>query len=182
MSDACAPSDPVAELYRGHHGWLHGWLRRKLGCTHNAADLAQDTFVRVIRARTAQEEDGASAAAPAEIRDPRAYLATIANGLVVDFFRRQSLERAYLEVLARLPEPQVPSPEARALILEALAEIDAMLAGMGPKVREAFLLSQLEGLTYAEIARRLGISLRTVNNYMVKATLHCASHCAAVLP
>ncbi|UOD31212.1 hypothetical protein INH39_05705 [Massilia violaceinigra] len=33
-------------LYRGHHGWLTGCLRHKLGCSAQAADLAQDTFVR----------------------------------------------------------------------------------------------------------------------------------------
>ncbi|WP_269147395.1 sigma factor, partial [Herbaspirillum lusitanum] len=35
-------------FYSSHHGWLFGWLRKKLGCTHNAADVAQDTFVRII--------------------------------------------------------------------------------------------------------------------------------------
>ncbi|MFT2588734.1 sigma factor-like helix-turn-helix DNA-binding protein, partial [Escherichia coli] len=65
-----------------------------------------------------------------------------------------ALERAYLESLAALPEPQAPSPEARAIVLEALVAIDAMLDGMKPAVRQAFILSQLEGLTYAQIAAR----------------------------
>ncbi|QNK70790.1 sigma-70 family RNA polymerase sigma factor [Variovorax sp. PAMC26660] len=152
----------VKALYSDHHGWLHAWLRRKLGCSHNAADLAHDTFVRVL---SKQEP-----VAPAE---PRAYLATIAHGLVVDFHRRRALERAYLDTLAALPEPQMPSLEARAIVLEALTAIDAMLDGMKPAVRQAFILSQLDGLTYAEIARRLGVTVRTVNNYMLKAIEHC---------
>ncbi|MDU5679729.1 sigma factor, partial [Pseudomonas aeruginosa] len=36
--------DAVSHLYQDHHGWLQGWLRRRLGCAENAADLAQDTF------------------------------------------------------------------------------------------------------------------------------------------
>lgn len=152
----------VQTLYREHHGWLRDWLRRKLGCSHNAADLAHDTFVRLLSKKE-----------PAEPRDPRAYLATIAHGLVVDFHRRRALERAYLESLAALPEPQAPSPETRAIVLEALVAIDAMLDGMKPAVRQAFILSQLEGLTYAEIAARLGVTVRTVNNYMLKALEHC---------
>ncbi|MFT3814778.1 MAG: sigma-70 family RNA polymerase sigma factor [Acidovorax sp.] len=157
-----APHSEIQTLYRDHHGWLRDWLRRQLGCSHNAADLAHDTFVRLL-----------SRQAPAQPRDPRAYLTTIAHGLVVDFHRRRALERAYLESLAALPEPQAPSPEERAIVLEALVAIDAMLDGMKPAVRQAFLLSQLEGLAYAQIAARLGVTVRTVNNYMLKALEHC---------
>ncbi|MCT8178289.1 MULTISPECIES: sigma-70 family RNA polymerase sigma factor [unclassified Variovorax] len=156
------PPHEVQTLYSNHHGWLQGWLRRKLGCPHNAADLAQDTFVRVLGKKE-----------PVAAAEPRAYLATIAHGLVVDFHRRRALERAYLETLAALPEPQSPSLEERAIVLEALSAIDAMLDGMKPAIRQAFILSQLEGLTYAQIAQRLQVTVRTVNNYMLKALEHC---------
>lgn len=159
---AVAPADNLADLYRHHHGWLCHWLRQKLGCSHQAADVAQDTFIRVLTARV-----------EAEIREPRAYLATIANRLVANFYRRQAIERAYLEVLATLPEAEVPSLEVQALCREALLEIDRLLDGLGPKVKQVFILAQCEELPYAEIARRLGISLRTVNNHMAKAMAHC---------
>lgn len=48
MSLMAAPANCVAEWYQDHHGWLCGWLRGKLGCAYSAADLAQDTFVRVL--------------------------------------------------------------------------------------------------------------------------------------
>ncbi|CCN03033.1 heme uptake regulator, partial [Bordetella bronchiseptica Bbr77] len=101
-----APQDAVHALYREHHGWLQSWLRKKLNDAYDAADLAQDTFVRVLRHR----------AELATLREPRAYLLTIAGRLVVNHYRRRSLERAYLEPLASLP-PHAPSPEQRALIL-----------------------------------------------------------------
>lgn len=41
----------ITELYSEHHSWLFTWLRRKLGCTHNAADVAQDTFARILHTR-----------------------------------------------------------------------------------------------------------------------------------
>lgn len=161
--NAAAPADHLAaNLYRHHHGWLCNWLRQKLGCSHQAADVAQDTFVRILTARV-----------ETEIREPRAYLATIANRLVTNFYRRQAIERAYLEVLATLPEDQVPCLETQALFKEALLEIDRLLDGLGPKVKQVFILAQFEELPYAEIARRLGLSLRTVNNYMAKAMAHC---------
>ena len=38
----------LQQLYLEHSGWLNGWLRKRMGCTENAADLAQDTFVRLL--------------------------------------------------------------------------------------------------------------------------------------
>lgn len=38
-------------LYRDHNLWLRGWLRRKLGCSETAADLAHDTFIRLLTNR-----------------------------------------------------------------------------------------------------------------------------------
>lgn len=152
----------VGELYRGHHSWLRGWLFKRLECHHQAADLAQDTFLRLLGRDTLNG-----------LREPRAFLATVAKGLVVDHYRRLSLERAWLDSLAALPEPEAPSAEARVLVLETLVEIDRMLDGLKPKVRSAFLLSQLDGLTYPQIAEQLGISLSSVQQYMTLAFGHC---------
>lgn len=171
----------VHALYSHHHGWLQGWLRRKLGDAHHAADLAQDTFVRVLTAthgraanETGQEENSATAPLRLDtLREPRAYLTAVAHGLMVNHLRRRDLERAYLEALAHQSEPVVPSPETRALVIETLMEIDAMLDGLSAKARQAFLLSQLEGLTYADIAQRLGVSVSMVRKYMLQAVTHC---------
>jgi len=158
------PNDHIADIYSQHHGWLLRWLRGKLNCADQAADLAQDTFLRLLTAPPEQ---------PHSLREPRAYLTTVAQRLVIDHYRRQSLEQAWLDTLARLPEPMAPSPEDRLLVLETLHRIDAMLDGLLPPVRSAFLLSQLEGLGYAEIATRLGVSERTVKRYMVQAFERC---------
>lgn len=155
----------VETLYGDHHAWLQGWLRRKLGNACDAADLAQDTFMRVLgRPREL-----------AELREPRAWLTTIAHGLAVDHVRRKTLERACLDAIAHLPEPQAPSPEAQLMLVEALVRIDAMLDGLSPKARSAFLLSRLEGLGYNEIAQQLGVSLSSVEKYMATAIRHCLS-------
>lgn len=154
----------VQNLYSEHHGWLHRWLDRKLGNTSDAADLAHDTFVRLLTRQ--------SIATGAE---PRALLTHIAKGLVIDRWRRQDVERAYLETIAHLPEPQMPSPETRWLILEALYRIDAMLCAMPEKTRQAFLMSQVDGMTYPQIATELNVSLITVKRYMRDAFLACLS-------
>jgi RNA polymerase sigma factor (sigma-70 family) len=167
-------ADPVLHrqlhtLYSDHHGWLQGWLRRKLGNTCDAADLAQDTFVRILTAPDHSPEKQGEW----QLSEPRAYLTLIAKRLMANLFRRRSLEQSYLEALGALPEAHAPSPEQQAIILETLQEIDTMLDGLAPKVRAAFLMAQLEGLAYAEIAERLGVSERTVKRYMAEALARC---------
>lgn len=159
---AAAALDQVADLYKSHHGWLHAWLRRKLGCTEQAADLAQDTFVRLLRERGTPD-----------LSRPRALLTHIAKGLMVDQWRRQEVERAYLDAIASMPEPLAPSPETRLLVLEALYRVEAMLRNMPARTREIFLLSQLDGLTYAQIACQLGTSLVTVKRHMRAGFIAC---------
>lgn len=161
MSTQTAPPS-VAALYTNHHGWLQGWLRRKTGCSHQAADLAHDTFLRLLLAARLPEP-GTS----------RAYLTQIAKGLLIDRHRRHLLEQAYLQALAQLPEAHAPSPETSALVIETLVSIDAALASLPAAVRETFLLSRFDGLTYAEIAHQLGIAQATVRKYMLKAALAC---------
>ncbi len=107
------------------------------------------------------------------IREPRAYLHTIAKGLLINHWRRRQIEQAYLDALALQPEPVAPSPESQALIVETLLQVDAMLAQLPAKVRSAFLMSQLQGMTYAAIAIELGVSERMVKKYMAQAMLHC---------
>ncbi|HEY0296261.1 MAG TPA: sigma-70 family RNA polymerase sigma factor [Bordetella sp.] len=157
--------NPIEALYADHHGWLVAWLRGKLGCSHQAADLAQDTFLRVLLKRQEDLQKG--------LKSPRAYLTTIAHGLLVEHWRRRDLEHAWLATLAQLPEPQVPSPEVRLILLEALDRIDAMLSQLKPAVRSAFLWAQLEGASCPEIARRLGVSLATAERYVATALRHC---------
>lgn len=161
MSAGCERA-PLHQLYADHHAWLLAWLQRKLGSRHDAADLAQDTFVRILAGRDVQA-----------IEQPRAYLTTVARGLLVNWCQRQALERAYLQALAALPEPQAPSPEQRLLILQTLHQVDAMLDALPPAAKRAFLLSQIEGLTYDAVGERLGVSLATVKRHMKLAFSRC---------
>ncbi|MBG7618030.1 sigma-70 family RNA polymerase sigma factor [Herbaspirillum sp. AP02] len=158
-----ADAERFQMLYREHHGWLQQWLRGRIGSSVDAADLAQDTFLRVLGKPRALDE----------VREPRAWLSRIAHGLVVDKVRRDEVERACLQAIAALPQPEAISPEARMLLIELLAAIDAVLEGLGARAREAFLLSRLEQMSYSEIAARMGVSLSSVEKYMAAAIRHC---------
>lgn len=155
-------SQSVEGLYLVHRHWLTEWLRSRLGCPDNAADLAQDTFMRLLTAREVTP-----------IREPRAFLTTVAKRVLFNHYRRQDLERAYLEALSQMPEPLAPSEEHRAIILQTLLELDALLDGLPVLVKRAFLLAQVDGLDYQDIADELGISLATVKRYLHKAAMRC---------
>ena len=164
MSEAAMPAaQNFHDLYRDHRSWLESWLRRRMGNGSDAADLSQDTFVRVL----------ASSQRIADLQEPRAYLATVGKRLLANFYQRRGLEQAYLDALALLPQECVPSPEQRWLLLETLQALDELLDGLPVAVRRAFLWSQLEGLGYSEIAERLQVSERTIKRYMAQAYEHC---------
>lgn len=148
----------VETLYFDHHGWLKAWLRRKLGDSHRAADLAHDVFVRLL----AKQEEFF-------LTEPRAFLTTVASRVLATHWQREQLELAYLETLQAYPEELAPSPEDRLIILETLSEIDTLLNGLPVVVKRAFLMSQLDGLTQVEIAQELKIAERTVRRYIARA-------------
>ena len=152
----------ISNLYKSYYVWLVGWIHKKVGCPENAADLTHDTFLRLL-----------SRKALPDLHEPRAFLSTIAKGLVIDHWRRKTIEEAYLEAVAHMAFDQYSSPEERQLTLETLFLIDAMLSGLSAGVRKAFLMSRLEGLTYKQIAAELNVSERTVKKYMAKAMLQC---------
>jgi len=163
-SAANQPLD-VGGLHASHHGWLVSWLRGRVGNAADAADLAQDVFVRLLRQPDQQV-----------LQEPRAYLATVGNRLALNLHRRRSLETAYLAALAAIPQDLAPSAEEQLLFHQTLLELDAVLESLGAKVKRAFLLAQFEGMTYTHIARDIGVTPRTVITYVARAMTHCCLH------
>jgi len=160
---ALAPeaSPSLLRLYQEHHAWLVELLRRKLGNREQAADLAHDTFERILRAGTPQADE------------PRAYLTTVARRLAASRYRRQALEDAYLQALAAQPQARMPPPEERLMVMESLAAVSRIVDGMGARTRQIFLLSRIDGLTYPEIAAALRMSPKAVQHAMSRALQHC---------
>lgn len=165
LSPSLSPA-PVESLYLHHHGWLQGWLRRRLGSAADASDLAHDTFVRLLTGRSVHFDSAAAA---------RAYLRTTAQNLCINLWRRQEIERAWLQILAHTPEAHYPSQERQAIVLQALEEIGAMLASLSPKAARAFTLAVVCGMTDDEVGAELGISGRMVRKHVARAMLGCLS-------
>ena len=159
-----AAADMLQTFYLQHHSWLVARLRRKIGCSWDAADLAQSTFLRAWTAPGLPLD---------QVTEPRAYLTTIAQRLLSNHLRRRQIERAYLDALTHLPEPMAPPPDARLMVLETLVAIDRLLDGLPVVARKAFLLWRLEELTQQEIAEQLGISRTSVRRHLAAAAERC---------
>lgn len=154
-----APTERRAmeELFRRYHAWLTARLGSRYG-REAAEDLAQETYLRMTKA-------GAAGAA----RHPRALLMGIARNVAIDRFRRTRLE---LEATANLEDMDLFGAEPTQQ--QALLVKQIVLA-LPPKLRDVFVLNQLEGLTHQEIARLRGISVKTVEWRMRKAFARCAA-------
>lgn len=155
-------SDPVNTLYRQHHSWLYQWLKRRLNHSEDAADLAHDTFIRILKRKDQLYFD-----------QPRALLTTVAKGILINWYQRKSIEKAYLEALSSRPEYDEISPEQKISAIESLCLINQLLNQMPERQQQVFIWSQLEGLTQQEIANRLNISTRTVMRDLIAVLTQC---------
>ncbi|MDF3020402.1 MAG: polymerase sigma-70 factor [Steroidobacteraceae bacterium] len=163
VEEGAAPREALLSLYRDHHRWLHAWIRRKLGCSHRADDLAHDTFCRLAEHHEC-----------IELRSPRGFLATVARRLLIDDSRRREIERTYLECYAEMHgDVDSLTPERIAEAAQQLDRILRVLRHLPTPVREAFLLRRCEALTHDQVAERMGISVRTVKRHIALAYQHC---------
>jgi RNA polymerase sigma-70 factor (ECF subfamily) len=106
-------------------------------------------------------------------------LTTIAHRLIFQLWRRRDLERQHLEQMQHVDQQQEAlSPEEQVQLIQALHGIERTLERLPRKVRATFLLSRIDGLTYPQIAARLGISQRSVSDYMTRSQALCNRHSA----
>jgi RNA polymerase sigma-70 factor (ECF subfamily) len=158
---AWAPAQGLARLdalYRRHKGWLSAWLRLRYG-PDEAEDLLQETFLKAAASRQL-----------ADVRLPRPWLLAIALNIARDQHRRRAARppaagASDAEALERLG---VSSEQYEAVFLKQV------ILSLPPRLREVMLLSRFAGLTYEEIATRLGISIKAVEARMTKALALCS--------
>lgn len=164
MNPSVSVTALVDTLYCEHHGWLLAWLRKKLNCPYHAADLAHDTFILILKLSV-----------PLTLREPRAYLLTAANRLIINHYHHRRVENETLHSLALLLENSVDQDAAHiAAVRQLLEQVSLMLIEeLDERTRRAFLLSRVDGLTYREIARDLKVSESRVKQHLIKALAYC---------
>ncbi|HXW72084.1 MAG TPA: sigma-70 family RNA polymerase sigma factor [Methylocella sp.] len=157
----------IAGLYLAHAGELHGFARRRVG-RQEAEDLVQEAYLHLLQQGKA-----------ANLEQPRAYLFRIAANLAVDLARRTKIRARYIHAVA-VEDGAAPSPDAwdPGMATLQVMRLEAALASLPPVCRNAFVLSRVQGLTHAEIAEELGVSARTIDRHVAKASEHLRGYFA----
>ena len=147
-------------LFREESPRLLRSLARRTANADEARDLVQEIFCRLARLGSARLQS---------VDSPQAYLSRMATNLLRD--------RARIAARQRL-NSQVPADEAllagtdQQRLLEArdtLRSVEEAVLRLRPKTREIFMAHRVEGLSYAEIAQRTGLSVKGVEKQMSKA-------------
>ncbi|MGB3434464.1 sigma-70 family RNA polymerase sigma factor [Achromobacter sp.] len=162
MDSHLARNARLSCIYKDDHSWLERRLRDGLRNREDAQDVASETFAQLLQAPALHQ-----------LNEPRAMLITIARRITWRLWRRRELEKTWLDMLRSQPEAVEPSAESRVQTLQALQALDAIVDGLSAKARMAFLYSQLDGMTHAEIAGRLKVSPTMVRKYIAQALRRC---------
>lgn len=139
-------------LFDRHHLAIYRFLLRSTGEPETAEDLTQEVFLRAVR--SAPELDGDPGA--------RAWLFRVARNLLIDRARR-SERRPPSRSLETAPDHATPGSAGLRL------ELERALAALDPTDREVFLMSQVGGLSYAEVAECTGSSAAAVRSRIFRA-------------
>jgi RNA polymerase sigma-70 factor (ECF subfamily) len=139
---------------------LLGFCFRKTADCDTAADLAQESFARVLSMQQAGEA----------ILNPRALLRQVAVRAKIDLDRRAATRRAEeIDALDESCAPAIPAheqPDERYATSQAVEAYMKVIETLPPRCREAFCLHAIDELPNAEIAGRMGISLSLVKRYV----------------
>lgn len=142
---------------------LCAYAARAVRSRETAAELVQDVFYRIWRGR-ANWEVG---------RSLRAYLYRATRNRALDYLRHERLERRWAEHVVREPDAQdrprvVPADEA-VETQEMVSALSRALDGLPERRRLVFVLRWREGLSHQEIADRMGVTVKTVENQLTRA-------------
>ena len=157
--------DFAGSAFEQYHAGLQRFLMRRLRSAQNAQDLAQETYLRLLRLESGEL-----------VRKPQAYLYRIAANLVYEFKLRERKEPVTFdsEVVEHAAEhpTELPANEASERV-SVDQQLEGVLMQLPPLYRAIFLLRKRDGQSYPEIARTLGISVHTVKKYLARAVAQC---------
>ncbi|MBT6126034.1 MAG: RNA polymerase sigma factor [Halieaceae bacterium] len=159
----------IADLVAEHGVPLEKYLARKLDNPEDAAELAQEAYMRLHRLEQ-----------PENLNNARAFLFQVATNLAVDQLRRRQLHFKFLKSEKSQSVDGEPidynaagaSPEQILDAREKLDTINRAIEELPFKVKQAFLLHRQSGLSYSAIARQMDVSVSSVEKYILHALKH----------
>jgi RNA polymerase sigma factor (sigma-70 family) len=152
-----ADAQAIAELYASCYGELVSYLRRLCSDHGQAEDLAQEAGMRLI----AQAKREA-------VAKPRAFLFHVATNLARDQLRRRMVSDAHA-IEGDFDDGHAPGADHIATVQEDVARVSAALKTLTPRARDVLVLARIHGHTQKEIADRLNLQPKTVENHLTRA-------------
>lgn len=150
-----------------HEDALTRFLLRSWPHRSEIHDLRQDTYVRVYEA--------ARFSRPAQ---PRAFLYATARNLMIDRVRHARV--VSIEMMGDMEALNVsmeePEPQEHASIWQELRQLMGAMDKLPDRCRAAVWLHKVEDLSYAEVARRQGVSVKTIEKQISKGLRYLAHH------
>ena len=143
------------QVVREHSGRVYRLAYRLTGNPHDAEDITQEVFVRVFRSLDSYR--------PGTFEG---WLHRITTNLFLDSVRRKQRQKtdALAEDAAERLPGREPGPEREFEFRHLADDVQAALDALSPDFRAAVVLSDIEGLSYEEIATTLGVKLGTVRS------------------
>jgi RNA polymerase sigma-70 factor (ECF subfamily) len=154
----------VATIAAQYGRRLRQFLAVRLRNVHDVPDVAQEVFLRLLRV---ERQDA--------IRNPEAYLFTIASHVLQQHALRKSADPVFVDITDTVLELAAPGedPAAKADHAGRIEILEHALARLPPKVGAALVLHRVGGYTVQEIADQLGVARDTVKKYLMRAAEHC---------
>lgn len=138
---------------------LTAYFQRRVGSRSEAEDLTQEVFLRMVKRLDVET-----------LENPEAFVFTTAANLLRDQYRRGQTQRSHLaEVGHQQPGIEELSPERVFDSRQHLEKVIEALEGLDERSRDAFILHRLEGMKHAQIAELYGVSVSSVEKYIIKA-------------
>ncbi len=155
----------VASIATQYGRRLRRFLSVRLRNVHDVPDLAQEVFLRLLRV-THQEA----------IRNPEAYLFTVAGHVLHQHALRQSAGPSFVDITdaaSDLVSPADEDPTTRTDNAQRVERLERILARLPPRVGAALVLHRIGGFTVQEIADQMGVARETAKKYLARAAEHC---------
>lgn len=146
----------IKSVFLSYAAELRNFVSGKFGDAHEADDIVQDAFRNLLRMES-----------PEKIEDPKAYLYKTAKNLALNRIRKQKHHENYL--LSQEHGETSLSLDRTANAQRDLEKLQSAVTKLPPKCQKAFLLSRVHHKTYAEIGQELGVSVSTVEKYIITA-------------
>jgi len=145
---------------------LRRFLSVHLRNAQDVPDLAQEVYLRLLRVDHHET-----------IRNPEAYLFTVAGHVVRQHLLSQSTNAGFIDITEAVPELALPTGEEPAAKVENSERLEQfqreILDRLPPRVGAALVLHRIHGYSVQETATQMGVTRETVKGYLADAARRC---------